>query len=138
MRIVRHILILCLALGLIANGLSPAHAMPCASASDAGGMSDSAHRHADMADHAAHMGAFDHGDGVTAASPDRAVDHGGHDAAGPACNCGCLSLCGVVDATPLRAEALERRTIDIRYTVAAQGAPGSIPFIDPGIPILAA
>lgn len=127
MRLVRHILTVCLA--LTASGLSPGHAMRCASASGTGAaaMAVSAHHHADATDATAHH-----------ASPDPALDHGGHHAAAPPCNCDCFSLCGAIGVTPARVEALERRTVDIHYVVVAQVAPDGIQFIDPGIPIRAA
>ena len=138
MRLLRHILTICLALGLIAGGLSPGHALRCASDAGAAAMASSAHRHTDATAHHA-APAIGHSDGVTAASPDHAVDHGDHRAAGPICNCGCLSLCAAaMGVAPARVEALERRTIAIRYAVIAQVAPDGIQFIDPGIPIRAA
>ncbi|MCO5130574.1 MAG: hypothetical protein M9932_08400 [Xanthobacteraceae bacterium] len=124
---VRRILIACLALALTAVGLSPGHAMRCASDAGTAAMAASAHRHADMADMA--EAAAHH------AVPDRAVDHGDRHAAAPTCDCGCFSLCNAIGVAPARIEALERRAVDIDYGVVAEGAPDGIPFIDPGIPI---
>jgi hypothetical protein len=140
MRVIRHILIVCLALGLIANGLQPAHAMPCASAPHGGTVPAPVHHHAD-ASHSAtghHQLIAVHGDRAQVASQDRAVDYSDRDARLKPCDCGCFSLCGAMGAALPRAEALERHAIDITYAVIAQAAPDGIQFVDPGIPILAA
>ncbi|MBN8961223.1 MAG: hypothetical protein J0H71_08825 [Rhizobiales bacterium] len=145
MRIVRYILIVCLALGLTVNGLLPAHAMPCASAPSGGMTSTSvpAHHHAQGVHeagkhHASSSHVFDAGHGAGIASPDHAADHNDHAATAPACNCGCFSLCGTMSAAPARVEVLERQAIDVDYVVMEQAAPDGIQFIDPGIPILTA
>ncbi len=134
MRILRHILLAVLALGLIANGIVTSRAMPCAPAHGGGAAATAAamampHDHGHIANHMAGDMADHH-----AEHPATAAGDDDHDAVA-SCNCGCASLCGASDVARVRVETPERHAVAVSYVRATQPVADGIQFIDPGIPI---
>lgn len=133
MRLLRHLLLAVLALGLIANGIVISHAMPCAPAAAMAMPHDHGHMANHDADHhAGHLAMVAGDDGASAVSDRAASDD--QDAVA-SCNCGCASLCAVSDVAHVRIETPQRHAVAVSYVSAAQPVADGIQFIDPGIPI---
>ena len=135
MAMVRRLLVLCLSLGLLVNGLAAAHALPCG----AGHHGPTPHREMQasvpLQHHHDHLHGMDaapaHQDAAKASVPDEGQAHGG----AKSCNCDCINLSSVADAALTRIEAPQRRASGVSYAMVAQAAPDGLQFIDPGIPI---
>jgi hypothetical protein len=124
-------LVLILAMALIAGGLPPAHAMPCASSTHPAEM---AHPHdgLQMADHI-------HSDGASQASPQPHRHEGHGNAALDVCKCLNCGMCATGSVALLSgAITPERRSLAVSYMPTSTGLPAALTFVDPGIPIATA
>jgi hypothetical protein len=131
-KLARRSLILILAIALIAGGLPLAHAMPCASSTQA---SEIAHQHDGM--QMAMAGDHIHDGSLASPQPHR------HDSQGPAaldvCKCLNCGMCATGYAAPLLgAITPERRAFAVSYLPASTGLAAALTFVDPGIPIATA
>jgi hypothetical protein len=125
----RRGLALILAMALIASGLPPAHAMPCASLTHPAEM---AHQHDGM--QMAMVGDHMHPGSQARPEPVRHENHGA--AALDICKCLNCGMCAMAYVTPLlRAMMPERSALAVNYMPASNGLPASLTFVDPGIPI---
>jgi hypothetical protein len=130
-KLARRSLVFFLAMALIAGGLPPAHATPCASSTQPAEMARP-HHGMQMAMEGGHT----HSHGGPQASP-QPHHHDGH---GPmaldVCKCLNCDMCATGYAAPLLgAIAPERRSLAVSYLPASTGLPAALTFVDPGIPI---
>jgi hypothetical protein len=129
-RLARRSFVFILATALIAGGLPPAHAMPCAPPTHP---AETVHRH-----DVAMTGADVHADGESRASPQQ-HRHDGHGKAGSdVCKCLNCGMCAMAHVAPMREGTPARRAFAVDYTSASAEHPTTLTFVDPGIPIATA